>query len=250
MKYLFKCAVTVFFLLSTLTGAETKKNTDQKQLASLSEKIVTDPSSGDKVYINELMIAFRDNINKAEQESIIKNYNVKILSSAPSLNIYHVAFSNPESSLNKLYKKKSLIERNPNILYACPRRYINFANASASMLKDQNIQRSGEITLTKLNSTSGISKPKTVNETIQSHQDALASCILRKDKLSKKYHGSVSFRLILDAKGNVINVNIVRTSSRDKRLTSCLLKKVKAWRDFPADPQKREKRTVNFTFKF
>lgn len=250
MKIIVKSLLIVAIFVTMLLSDDSKKNTNQTQYASLSEKIVTDPSSGDKVYIDQLMIAFRESVSEKERLSIIKNYNIKILSSAPSLNIYHVAFANPEGSLNKLFKKRSLLERNSKILYACPRRHITFSNASANLLKDQNLQRSGEITLSQLNGGSDKYKPKTVNEAINQHQDALSSCIQRKNRLAKNYHGKISFRLDLDAKGNVIRVHIVKTSINDKQLTSCLLKKVKAWRDFPADPKKRDQRTVNFTFEF
>ncbi len=250
MKHIINSFLILTFSVAVLLAGAKGGNGDQAQYASLSEKIITDPANGDKVYINQLMIAFKESVTEKERLSFIKNYNIKILSSAPSLNIYHIAFANPDASLQKLYKKRDLLERNSKILYAYPRRHISFTNASANMLKDQNIQRSGEITLTQLNGGSDKYKPKTVNEAIQRHQDALSSCIKRKYRQSKNYHGKISFRLNLNAKGDVINVHIIKTSTRDKQLTSCLLKKVKAWRDFPADPKKRNKRTINFTFEY
>ncbi len=250
MKLIIGSLIIITLFTTLVLGAGKKDNTDQVQYASLSDKIVTDPANGDKVYINQLMVAFKESITEKEKKSIIKNYNIRILSSAPSLNIYHIAFANPDASLKRLYKKRDLLERNSKVLYAAPRRHVTFTNASANMLKDQSIQRSGQITLTQLNGNSDKYKPKTVNEAIQRHQDALSSCIKRKNRQSKSYHGKISFRLILNAKGDVINVHIVKTSTRDKQLTSCLLKKVKAWRDFPADPKKRNKRTINFTFEY
>ncbi len=250
MKQLINITLILTFSVTILLGGGTNSNTGQEQFASLSEKTVTDPASGDKVYINQLMIAFKESITKKEKESIIKNYNIRILSSAPSLNIYHIAFANPDASLSKLYKKRDLLVRNPKILYACPRRHITFTNASANMLKDQTIRRSGEITLTQLDGSSHKYKPKTVNEAIYQHQNALASCIERKYRQSGNYHGKVSFRLNLAANGDVIGVHITKTTIRNKRLTSCLIKKVRDWRNFPVDPKKREKRTIKFTFEF
>ena len=150
MKHIINITLILTFSVTILLGGGTNNTTGQEQFASLSEKIVMDPASGDKLYINQLMIAFKESITEQEKESIIKNYNIRILSSAPSLNIYHIAFVNSDASLNKLFKKRDLIERNPKILYACPRRHITFADASANMLKDQSLQRSGEITLTQL----------------------------------------------------------------------------------------------------
>jgi TonB family protein len=248
MKNTIKSLVILLSAFSFLFASDKGDNADENQYASLSHEIVTDPVSGDKVYINQLMIAFKEDVTENERKSIIENYNVRLLSSAPSLNIYHVAFVNPDRSLSKLNKKKVLLERNSKILYACPRRQISFDDDSATIFKDQGIQRSGEITLTQLNSSSDKYKPKTVNEAIKQHQDALSSCIERKYRNNNRYHGKVSFSLTLNAYGDVTSVHIVKTTSGDKKLTSCLLKKVKAWRDFPADPKKRDKRTVNFTF--
>jgi TonB family protein len=250
MKYLINMLLILSICTTALIAGGKKDNTDQVQFASLTNKIVTDPTNGDKVYVDQLMIAFKESVTKKEKDLLTKNYNIKILSSAPSLNIYHVAFANPDASLKRLHKKRELLERNSKVLYAAPRRHVDFRNASANMLKDQSIERSGEITITQLNGDPDKYKPKTVNEAIKRHQDALSSCIKRKYRNSKNYHGKVSFRLTLNANGDVTGVHIVKTSTRDKQLTSCLLKKVKAWRNFPADPKKRNKRTINFTFEF
>jgi len=239
-------------LLCSLLFARDGENhrDDGKQYATMNGRIVTDPVSGEQVYADQLMIAFKESVAEKERQVILNNYDIKIVSSAPSLNIYHVTFNNPESNLSKLYKKRDLLVRNPHILYVYPRRLLNFSEENEELAANEPVQRSGEITLTSLDGPALQYKPKTVDDAINQHHQALTSCIDRKKRLSKTYHGKISFRLTLSASGDVTNVRITRASIRDKQLTSCLVKKINEWRDFPADPKKRDNRTVNFSFEF
>lgn len=250
MKLFIICFSIQILLAGLLFGMGNSDKTEQKQYASLTGKIVIDPSTGEKVYTDQLMVAFKESVEEKERKIILDNYDIKIMSSAPSLNIYHVAFLNPESNLSRLYKKRDLLERNPKILYVFPRKHLSFAETNAELVKDQPVQRSGEITLTQLNGPSQQYKPKTVDDAINQHHQALTSCIDRKKRLSKKYHGKISFRLTLSAGGDVTNVHVTKSTVRDKQLVSCLAGKISDWRDFPADPKKRPNRTVKFSFEF
>jgi hypothetical protein len=250
MKLLTYTLLTQIFLSGLLFASDGDGQAADKQYATAAARIVTDPVSGEQVYTDQLMIAFKESVAEKERKIILDNYNIKIVSSAPSLNIYHVTFSNPESNLSKLYKKRDLLERNPKILYVYPRRQLRFSNETEELVANETVQRSGEITLTSLSGPAVQYKPKTVDDAINQHHQALTSCIDRKKRLSKTYHGKISFRLTLSASGDVTNVRITRATIRDKQLTSCLVNKINDWRDFPADPKKRDNRTVNFSFEF
>jgi len=250
MKLLTFAILLQIFLFSLLFASDGERQTTDKQYAAMGGRLVTDPVSGEQVYTDQLMIAFKESVAEKERKIILDNYNIKVVSSAPSLNIYHVTFSNPESNLSKLYKKRELLERNPKILYVYPRRHLSFAKETEELLNDEPVQRSGEITLTSLGGPAAQYKPKTVDDAINQHHQALTSCIDRKKRLSKTYHGKISFRLTLSASGDVTNVRVTRATIRDKQLTTCLTNKISDWRDFPADPKKRDNRTVNFSFEF
>jgi hypothetical protein len=236
--------------LNLLLAEDHSRPSATNQYASVAGKIVADPATGAKIYADQLMIAFKENLSDEEKDLVLKNYDLRILSSAPSLNIYHVAFTNSEASLSKLHKKVTLLEQNSKILYVSPRKQIVFADYAAVENDEPDVQRSGEINFTQLNTTSVQYKQKTVNDVINQHLEALTSCLDRKKRLSKKYHGRLTFRLNISATGDVASVYLTKSSIRDKKLTSCLVKKINAWRDFPADPEKREKRTVSFSFEF
>jgi hypothetical protein len=248
MKNILIVIVILLICLGTVLAGATG-NTREDADTALPKNVIVDPSTGDKVFSNQLMIAFNNKVSSSEGKKILVNYSINVISRAPSMNIYQASFHNPDASLSKLKKTCERLKRNPKVLYVYPRKYYLNTAKTATQLRDQSLKRRGEINLS-LSNNSGINKAKTINQAISQHQTALFSCIERKRRLSDDYHGSVSFRIDLSTSGKVANVRVTKTSINDRRLVQCLVNKVKKWNDFPHDKKKNRTRSVNFSFKF
>jgi TonB family protein len=248
MKFIFNMIILTSLSMNLLFAGKAVKAGEDRSLA-LAANVTLDPSTGEKVFTNQLMLAFKSSISGEEREIILDEQDFKVLSSSPSLNIYHVAFANPEASFTKLLQIRDNLRKNPKILYVYLHRSLQSNHSSISFLKDNNLRRKGEITLSD---TDGYikPKPKTVNEVINRHQGALSSCVERKRRLLKKYHGTIAFRVDISPSGQVAQARITKSSIKDKKLTSCFLNKIRNWRDFPANSGRRGNRTVNFSFDF
>ncbi len=246
MKLIFNTIILIVVSTNLLLAGNAVKSEEDRSLA-LAANVTLDPSTGEKVFTNQLMLAFKGSISREEREIILDEQDFKVLSSSPSLNIYHVAFANPEASLTKLLQIRDNLRKNPKILYVYLHRSLQSNHSTINYLKDTNLQRKGEITLSD---TDEYIKPKTVNEVINGHQGALSSCVERKRRLLKKFHGSISFRVDISSSGQVVQSRIIKSSIKDKQLTSCFLNKIRNWKDFPSNPGHRGNRTVNFSFDF
>ena len=244
---------TIFCLILLLiaqnwagTAPKTGKSTDN----SLPEGVVLDPKTGEKVYANQLMLAFKEGVSEQVKETIFKEYSLTPLTSSPSLNIYQVSFENPRARYSKLRKTRQQLQQNPKILYVYPCKLEFYTDSASGLLANKDVQRKGEITLNNSTLNGNQYRPKTVNETISQHQGGLSSCIEKKRRLKENYHGSVSFVLSVTPAGEVDQVRITKTSDKDKQLLSCFLKKIKNWRDFPENGNKSGNWTVEFSFNF
>jgi hypothetical protein len=248
MKLIFNVIILMLVSMNLLFAGKAVKGGEDPSV-TLSANVTLDPSTGEKVFTNQLMLAFKSTISLEESESFLNEQGFNILSSSPALNIYHVTFTNPEGSLTKLLKIRDNLRDNSNVLYVYLHRSLQSNHSTIKYLKDTDVQRKGGITLSNANNYIK-PKPKTVNEVINRHQGALSSCVERKRRLLKKYHGSISFRVDISPSGQVVQARITKSSVRDKQLTSCFLNKIRNWRDFPTGSGRRGNRTVNFSFDF
>ncbi len=248
MKLIFNVIILMLVSMNLLFAGKAVKS-EENPSVTLSANVTLDPSTGEKVFTNQLMLAFKNSISREESENILNEQGFKVLSSSPALNIYHVTFANPEGSLTKLLKIRDKLRNNSKILYVYLHRSLLSNHSTINYLKDANLQRKGGITFSNANNYIK-PKPKTINEVINRHQGALSSCVERKRRLLKKYHGSISFRVDISSSGKVVQARITKSSVRDKQLTSCFLNKIRNWRDFPSNSGRRGNRTVNFSFDF
>ena len=164
MKFLIKVIILTFLSMNLLLAGKAVK-TEEDRSVTLADNVALDPSTGENVFTNQLMLAFKSSISPEERELILREQGFKVLSSSPTLNIYHVTFANPDASLAKLLQIRDTLQKNPKFLYVYLHRPLQSARSTVDFLKDNELQRKGEITIR--NAGDHIrSKPRTVNEVI------------------------------------------------------------------------------------
>lgn len=240
--------ITVLFVNFSFAGKAPKSEKNTKE--DISANVIIDPSSGEKMYADQLMLAFKEDVTDNVKDRIFEQYGLQPISRYPSLNIYHVTFANPRARLSKLQKTQEKLQHNPKILYAYPCKLTIFTDSAKYIAKDHSIKRSGEISLSFANLDQTNTKPKTVNEAIRKHSGSLFYCIDKKQRLMENYHGSVSFKLTISPSGEVIKARATKSSVEDRGLIGCLVNRMLQWRDFPEQSTKAGNWIVEFSFDF
>jgi hypothetical protein len=249
MQNILKIGMLLFLSLNLSLAGESS-NSDRNGKEELSANVIVDPSSGEKMYADQLMLAFKENVSDQVKDRIFDEYGLQPISRYPSLNIYHVTFSNPRARFNKLQKTQEKLEHNPKILYVYPCKLTIFTDSAKYIAKDHSIKRSGEISLSFANLDQSSTKPKTVNDAIKKHSGSLFYCIDKKQRLIENYHGSISFKLTVSPSGEVIKARATKSSVQDRGLIGCLVNRMLQWRDFPEQSSRSGNWIVEFSFDF
>ena len=232
----------------SFAGKSTKPTEDTKE--ELASNIIVDPASGEKMYADQLMLAFKEDVSDQIKDRIFHQYGLQPISRYPSLNIYHVTFSNPRARLSKLQKTQEKLQNNPKVLYVYPCKLTIFTDSANYIAKDHSVKRSGEISLSFANLDQSNTRPKTINDAIRNHSGSLFYCIDKKQRLMENFHGSISFKLTISPSGEVIKARATKSSVEDRGLIGCLVNRMLQWRDFPEQSAKAGNWTVEFTFDF
>jgi len=240
----------IISLIVSISIAASSSKTDEGNKEAIAENVVTDPSSGEKMYADQLMLAFKEDVSDQIKDRIFLEYGLEPISRYPSLNIYHVTFSNPRARLGKLQKTQEILQHNPKILYVYPCKLTIFTDSANYVAKDHSIKRSGEISLSFSGLDQTSVKPKTVQEAITSHSAALFYCIEKKQRLIEDFHGSISFKLTISPTGDVIKARATKSSVKDRGLIGCLVNRMLQWRGFPEQSSKAGNWVVEFAFDF
>jgi len=249
MQNIFKILLLLSLFLSLSIAGESPKS-DESAKEEIATNVIVDPSSGEKMYADQLMLAFKEDVSDRVKDHIFDQYGLQPISRYPSLNIYHVTFANPRARLSKLQKTQEKLEHNPKILYVYPCKLTIFTDSAKYIAKDHSIRRSGEISLSFANIDQTSTKPKTVNDAIKNHSGSLFYCIDKKQRLMENYHGSISFKLTISPSGEVIKARATKSSVEDRGLIGCLVNRMLQWRDFPEQSTKSGNWIVEFTFDF
>jgi len=249
MQNIYKFLLILTLLANISIGGNSSKSSDGGKEA-IAANVVTDPSSGEKMYADQLMLAFKDDVSDQIKDRIFVEYGLEPISRYPSLNIYHVTFSNPRGRLNKLQKIQEKLQHNPKILYVYPCKLTIFTDSANYIAKDHSIKRSGEISLSFSGLDQTSMKPKTVNDAIRKHSGSLFYCIEKKQRLVEDFHGSISFKLTISPSGEVIKARATKSSVQDRGLVGCLVNRMLQWRDFPEQSSKAGNWIVDFSFGF
>ena len=240
----------ILSLCAGLSVAGNAKKSDESDKETLAENVILDPSSGEKMYADQLMLAFKEDVSDQIRDRIFTEYGLEPISRYPSLNIYHVTFSNPRARLAKLQSTRDKLKHNPKIMYVYPCKLTIFSDSANYIAKDHVIKRSGEIALNLADLDQTQAKPKTVKEAITTHSGSLLYCVEKKQRLIKNFHGSILFRLTISPTGEVIKAKATRSSAQDRGLIGCLVNRMLSWRGFPEQSSKAGNWTVEFSFDF
>jgi hypothetical protein len=249
MQNIFRILLVIMLIVNvTIAGKSSKSPEAGKE--TVATNVVTDPSSGEKMYADQLMLAFKDDISDQIKDRIFVEYGLEPISRYPSLNIYHVTFSNPRGRLSKLQKTQEKLQHNPKVLYVYPCKLTIFTDSANYTAKDHSIKRSGEISLSFSGLDQPSTKPKTVNDAIKKHSGSLFYCIEKKQRLIENFHGSIAFRLTVSPSGEIIKARATKSSVNDRGMVGCLVNRMLQWRDFPEQSSKAGNWTVEFSFDF
>ncbi len=91
---------------------------------------------------------------------------------------------------------------------------------------------------------------KSVMSTIRSHLRSLQDCYKSELRENPSLHGKVVVRFTVNPEGSVIAAELVSSTFNNARLESCLLGKIRRWRDFPPCDPSIGNQTFRQTFKF
>jgi hypothetical protein len=249
MQHTFKILLLLSFGVSLSFAGKSPKS-DESAKEELAANVIVDPASGEKMYADQLMLAFKEDVSDQVKDHIFAQYNLQPISRYPALNIYHVTFANPRSRLNKLLKTQEKLQHNPKVLYVYPCKLTIFTDSATYIAKDHSIKRSGQISISFANLDQTSTKPKTVNDAIEKHSGSLFYCIEKKRRLIENFHGSISFKLTISPSGEVIQAKATKSSVEDRGLIGCLVNRMLQWRDFPEQSTKAGNWVVEFTFDF
>jgi hypothetical protein len=249
MQNILKFLLILTLVASISVAGNSPKSSDGGKEA-IAANVVTDPSSGEKMYADQLMLAFKDDVSDQIKDRIFVEYGLEPISRYPSLNIYHVTFSNPRGRISKLQNIQEKLQHNPKILYVYPCKLTIFTDSANYIAKDHSIKRSGEISLSFSGLDQTSMKPKTVNDAIKKHSGSLFYCIEKKQRLKESFHGSISFKLTISPSGEVIKARATKSSVQDRGLVGCLVNRMLQWRDFPEQSSKAGNWIVEFSFDF
>jgi len=74
--------------------------------------------------------------------------------------------------------------------------------------------------------------PKDVVRAVQSHKRALQDCYKQELKVNPAVHGKIVVRFTVDPHGNVVEASIVTSSLDSPDMESCIINRIKNWRNF------------------
>ncbi len=228
--------LTVFLLsgfITVLVGAD-RIPIPQKPVNYKTQDLIDDPSGEGMLVCNQLLIAFKKDIDRQHQERLLASIGAEVIGGMPDIDVYQVLFDNPTRSIQHFRKVYETIRLADDILFVMPRRVA--ASASGSLASDKistDMERRGALNLQPVSRKTGISATGTYDEIIASHRPGLMACVQKKSRLFRNLSGRVEFLLNINSRGAVTHVSITKSSFRNRKLLACLKNKISCWRNFP-----------------
>ena len=221
-----------------------------KQISYNTEDIIANPVTGEKLVHNQMLIVFDPSINRQAQENILEDINGDVVGGLPSFDIYQVEFDNPNKSFSRLAQVQLTLEKNNNIIFAMPQKVEDKNSLSTKkLITTASSDREGDLNSRNISRKLDRNGKRSIQEVIQGHYPGLYNCVEKKNRVDGSFHGKVKFELTVTPEGSVKNVIIAQSTIRNKIITTCMLKKIRKWRDFPRSSDSANKR-IEFEFKF
>jgi hypothetical protein len=240
----------LILLLTSYIFAGNRIPIPDKQISYNSEDVIINPVTGEKLVFDQMLIVFDPSINRQTQESILKEIEGDVVGGLPSFEIYQVKFNNPDKTFSKLAQVQLKLEKNENIIFAMPQK-VDGPNGSRTkdLVTTASSDREGSLNSSGINRKLNSNSRQSVQDVIGGHYPGLYACVEKQNRVVDSFHGKVNFELIVTPKGSVKNASVIKSNVRDKMITTCMLKKIRRWRDFPKFSGKQNKR-IEFEFKF
>jgi len=86
-----------------------------------------------------------------------------------------------------------------------------------------------------------------IGRVVNQHQDAVENCFRKEARLNPNLKGSIRLQFTIRANGRVTNVRIVQSSLRNRKVESCVKRRVSSWRFQAINPKEGD---VTFRQKF
>ncbi len=144
MKYIL-LTIGSIVLFAALSFAGNPAVSGENHSTVLPADVKIDPVTGNKIYINQLMLAFKEKVSKTDKDIFFKNNEIKIISSAPSLNIYHVSFINSNATLSTLDRVRKKLQKSSKVLYVYTCKLAMNTYPANQNLVNHTVERKGEI---------------------------------------------------------------------------------------------------------
>jgi hypothetical protein len=251
VNYKKQIPILIYLMMAVVSYASSNRIPIPNKPAEINEAyVVKDPSTGDKVVCDQLILAFKEEVNRPVQEKILGSIQGKVVGGIPAMAVYQVAFKNPELSLTKMKSIRDQLSKNENILFVVPRKVALSKGLKIDYRKSfASTSRKGSLSLSNTNHPKRATKRPSIQNTIRSHYQGLSACVERKSRLYERIHGQITFRIDISAQGHVLRATVVESSIKDKTLLTCLIRKVRNWKDFPKNSLGQKVR-VDFDFIF
>jgi hypothetical protein len=242
--------ILLLILSASITLAGNRIPIPDKQISYNSEDVISNPVTGEKLVYNQMLIVFDPSVNRQIQESILEGINAVVVGGLPSFDIYQVTFDNPDRTFSKLAQVQLKLEKNEKIIFAMPQK-VNGQNSNKTkeLITTSSSDREGSLNSKNINRKLANKSKRSIQDVINGHYPGLYACVEKQNRVSDSFHGKIGFELIVNPNGSVKNASITRSNIRDKIITTCMLKKIRKWRDFPKTSRNESKR-IEFEFKF
>jgi hypothetical protein len=242
--------ILLFLILTTYIISGNRIPIPDKQISFNAEDVIANPVTGEKLVYNQMLIVFDPAVNRQTQESILDDIDGTIVGGLPSFDIYQVTFENPDKSFSTLAQVQLKLENNEDIIFAMPQKVDGAStNKTKEIITTSSSDREGSLNSENINRKISKKGKRSIQDVINGHYPGLYACVEKRNRVSDSFHGKINFELVVNPKGSVINASIYRTNVKDKIITTCMLKKIRRWRDFPKSSRTENKR-IEFEFKF
>ncbi len=242
--------LVLIILVSQFLFAGNRIPIPNKQISYNKNDVIKNPKTGEKLVCNQLLVVFDPAIQKPKQEQILKSIHGKVVGGLPSFEIYQITFKNENKSYSELAKVISKLENNKNILFVMPQKTEKGnSTGTKDLVSSVNSERTGGLNSKNLKRKSSTGSSNKVQNTINGHWPGLNACVEKQNRIVETLHGKILFTLVVTPKGVVKSARINSSSIRNKKITSCMLTKIRKSRDFPKT-KGTENRKIDFEFAF